>query len=103
MAMGKNFWYSWQYNHKQYSDTCKMKCMKILIVILCTYGFYQPLISQETKTRKIDELLTIYNRLNRFNGSVLVAQKGEILLVKGYGLKNVQDSTLNEANTIFQI
>ncbi|MBC7828562.1 MAG: serine hydrolase [Chitinophagaceae bacterium] len=57
----------------------------------------------QTVQQKLEEFLTIYNRDNLFNGSVLVAQKENILLQKGYGWKNIHDSSLNDANTIFQI
>src|SRR5215831_6926001 len=54
-------------------------------------------------TQKIDELLTAYARLYKFNGSALVAQNGKILLQKGYGWKNQKDSTKNDENTLYQI
>ena len=34
---------------------------------------------------------------------MLVAQKGKILLEKGYGYKNAAAKTLNDSNTVFQI
>ena len=37
------------------------------------------------ESQKIDELLTKYHNLNRLNGVVLVAKKGEKFLSKGYG------------------
>jgi CubicO group peptidase (beta-lactamase class C family) len=54
-------------------------------------------------TEKIDNVINVYTSFNKFNGSVLVACKGKILLQKGYGLKNVQDRSANDPNTIFQI
>lgn len=52
---------------------------------------------------KLDELLVAYARQNQFNGAALVAQKGKILLEKGYGWKNIQDSAKNDEQTIFQV
>ncbi len=59
--------------------------------------------AQDSTTQKLDELITAYANLGRFNGSVLIAQHGHILLQKGYGLKNADDKTMNDANTKFQI
>lgn len=52
-------------------------------------------------TRKLNELMDAYCKVNKFNGSVLVAQKGKVLLRKGYGLQTT--NTPNDADGIFQI
>lgn len=52
---------------------------------------------------KLDTLIAAYHKQGAFNGSVLVAQKGAILLEKGVGYKNRTAGTLNDANSIFQI
>jgi len=54
-------------------------------------------------SRTLDELLRAYERQGKFNGSALVAYKGRILLEKGYGWKNVADSSKNDEKTIYQI
>ena len=77
--------------------------MKKIIAITITLGLTQSLFSQDTTSQKIDELVGAYAKLGKFNGSVLVAQHGKILLEKGYGFKNVHDSTFNDFNTIYQI
>ena len=77
--------------------------MKILFAIIFTTQFAQALFSQDSTRYKIDELLKAYQQLGKFNGSVLVAEQGKILLEKGYGFKNFSDSSLNDPNTIFQI
>ncbi len=77
--------------------------MKILFAIILTTQFAQALFSQDRARYKIDELLKAYQQLGKFNGSVLVARKGKILLEKGYGFKNFRDSSLNDPGTIFQI
>jgi CubicO group peptidase (beta-lactamase class C family) len=68
--------------------------MKQLILILLTLGLTRASFAQPSTTAKIDALLSAYAKVNLFNGSVLVAQKGKILLQNGYGTK---------ANGIFQI
>jgi CubicO group peptidase (beta-lactamase class C family) len=77
--------------------------MKILLAILLTSGITQSVLSQETTSQKLNELLQAYHNLGKLNGSVLIAQHGKIMLEKGYGFKNFKDSTLNNPNTIYQI
>ncbi len=60
-------------------------------------------VNAQTKTAKIDSLVSAYNRLHKFNGAVLVSLKDSILLNKGYGYRNATSKTLNDANSIFQI
>ena len=43
----------------------------------------------QTSTKVLDSMANLYSQLKDFNGSVLVAQKGQILLEKGYGYKDV--------------
>jgi len=52
---------------------------------------------------KIDDMMQAYVSLYQFNGTVLVYEKGKIILHKGYGLKNATDSEANDRNTIFQL
>ena len=74
---------------------------KFLLILItcafagCDYGQVSP--------ASLDSLVTAYVRQNSFNGSVLVAQKGKILLDKGYGFENKKENKLNTANTIYQI
>src|ERR1044071_7674119 len=51
---------------------------------------------------KIDELLTRYAGYG-FSGTALIAIKGEIVLHKAYGLANIESSTANTLDTIFDI
>jgi CubicO group peptidase (beta-lactamase class C family) len=76
--------------------------MKKVFLLICAgycsfYGFTQ------TKPEEINEVLKAYTKQNSFNGTVLVARQGIVLLDKGYGYKNIQAKTLNDSNTIYQI
>lgn len=77
--------------------------MKKVVLILLTCGLTQALFCQKTTGQKLDELMNAYCRVNKFNGSVLVSQRGNVLLQKGYGLKNATVKTKNDAASIFQI
>jgi CubicO group peptidase (beta-lactamase class C family) len=57
----------------------------------------------QTDADRINELVTAYTRLYKFNGTVLVINKGQVVFSKGYGFKSVKDSTWNDVNTIYQL
>lgn len=77
--------------------------MKKSLMILLTFGLTQAIFCQKPISKKLDDLMNAYCKINKFNGTVLVSKKGEILLAKGYGIKNAQRQTRNDANSIFQI
>ncbi|HLY70511.1 MAG TPA: serine hydrolase [Puia sp.] len=57
----------------------------------------------QTPAQEINELLKQYSKQRSFNGVVLVAQKGRVLLEQGYGYKNATAKLFNDSATIFQI
>jgi CubicO group peptidase (beta-lactamase class C family) len=70
----------------------------LLILLVCA------LISRsQDLTARLDTLLQAYTSLYKFNGTVLVAKNGTILLDKGYGYRNVAAGILHDKNSIFQI
>src|SRR5215831_14691040 len=77
--------------------------MKKILLLLHVCTVFKYVTAQDSTTAKLDELVTTYANMNGFNGSVLVAQHGNILLQKGYGFRNAADKSLNDSNTIFQI
>ena len=76
----------------------KIKPMKSFVKIMVIgalnlFAVSSSLSSQErigNESRKIDELLTKYHDLNRLNGVVMVAKKGEKILSKGYGSASLE-------------
>ncbi|WP_276090405.1 serine hydrolase domain-containing protein [Pedobacter sp. JY14-1] len=52
---------------------------------------------------KLDSIVQTYTGLGEFNGTVLVAQRGKILLNKGYGLADQDKASPNKPETIFGI
>jgi CubicO group peptidase (beta-lactamase class C family) len=51
----------------------------------------------------MDTLLAAYGKENKFNGAVLVAQKGTVIYQKGFGYKDATQKVPLDMNTIFQI
>lgn len=76
--------------------------MRKLILIISVCVACSPAFTQSVST-KVDELLSAYSKANKFNGTALIAQKGKVLLEKGYGLKDVSQTSPNEVNTIYQL
>jgi len=76
-----------------------MKKFAILITVLCI-----GLIScSQNVTGDLDTIMSSYAKLYKFNGSVLIAKNGKILLDKGYGFRNAADKVLNDENTVYQL
>jgi len=71
-------------------------------MLLLTFGLAQAMFCQETISQKLDELMNAYCKVNKFNGTVLVARKGKILLEKGYGISDARTNRVNDINSIFQ-
>jgi CubicO group peptidase (beta-lactamase class C family) len=58
---------------------------------------------QDNPQKKLEELFTFYQKQNLFNGSVLIAKKGQVLLDSGFGLQNVNLNERNNPKGIFSI
>ena len=74
------------------------KTAVFLIIFLVRLG-----VSGQVTSARLDSLLKVENTQHGFNGTVLVAQNGKIILDKGYGFQNKKENLLNTANTIYQI
>ncbi len=58
---------------------------------------------QQHTAAKLDELMTAYNKVNKFNGTVLISRGGKILLEKGYGYQSFENKKMNRVNSQFRI
>jgi len=76
--------------------------VKQIYVFLSLLLVASPLAAQ-TDSEKLDTLMAAYARQNAFNGSVLVARDGEVLLEKGYGTRDRATGDANDAQTVYQI
>jgi CubicO group peptidase (beta-lactamase class C family) len=59
--------------------------------------------STSVLSKKLDEYIKSAVSVYKFNGAVLIARKGEVILQKGYGYKNFALKSLNDTNSVFQI
>lgn len=75
--------------------------MKTLILLLLLSPVTA--LAQDTTTKKLDEVMSAYYKAGHFNGSVLVAVHGNIVLQNGYGIKNAEEKVFNDKNTIYQV
>lgn len=75
----------------------------VLFIIFLTAKFFVANAQVDSVPQKLDEYLLAANKVNRFNGNALIAQKGKMLLQKSYDYKNFATHVLNDSNTIFQI
>src|SRR5687767_11723839 len=73
-----------------------------LITFLLLATFFSCTTRAQPSTRLLDSMANLYAQLKDFNGSVLVAQKGNVLLEKGYGYKDVTQKTKVDANSLYQ-
>ncbi len=74
-----------------------------LLAVVVPAGCQQSGASGTTKAQKIDALLDSYNRYHQFNGSVLVAEHGKVILRKGYGMADLEWSIPNSPETKFRL
>src|SRR5688572_2321083 len=53
----------------------------------------------QAKVDKIDKLISTYAEYGKFNGSVLVAEKGKVIYKKGFGLADMEWNIPNQSDT----
>jgi CubicO group peptidase (beta-lactamase class C family) len=58
---------------------------------------------EQVQARKLELLLEYAHKKQKFNGSVLIASKGEVLIQKSYGIANFQTNVPITSKTIFPI
>lgn len=69
-----------------------------LLLLTCTNVF-----AQQTFQTQLDSVFTVMYNQKQFNGSVLVAEKGKILLAKGYGFRDTLSRYQTNKNTIYEL
>ncbi len=57
----------------------------------------------QTKVDKLDKLISAYAEYGKFNGSVLVAEKGKVIYKKGFGLADMEWNIPNQPDTKYRL
>jgi CubicO group peptidase (beta-lactamase class C family) len=57
----------------------------------------------QDKAVKIDQLISLHQKYDQFNGSVLVADNGKVIFKKGFGLANMEWNIPNATDTKFRL
>jgi CubicO group peptidase (beta-lactamase class C family) len=70
---------------------------------LCIYHRCFSMIPPVDIVTQLDNYITSWVKQDKFSGSVLVAQKGKILLCKGYGMANYEHMAPNTPHTKFDL
>lgn len=75
--------------------------MRNLFLFLCFFLIFNFGFSQ--KNEKLDSLFTVLYEDGRFNGNVLIAEKGEIIFQKSYGFANFNSKEKLNDSTVFDL
>lgn len=57
----------------------------------------------QTKSEKLDSIFTLLNNNDRFNGSILIAEKGIPIFEKSYGFSDMEQNELLTNNSIYKL
>lgn len=60
-------------------------------------------VKAQSKAEKLDSIFTLLNKSNRFNGSILIAEKGVPIFKKSYGFSNVEQQELLTNNSVYKL
>src|SRR4051812_33754366 len=61
----------------------------VFLIVFITTGVFNVSCGQ-AKVDKLDKLISAYTEYGKFNGSVLVAEKGKVIYKKGFGLADME-------------
>ncbi len=79
-------------------------CIKKVFLSFVTFIILlSPISISQSKSEKIDNLINRYLEYRLFNGSALVAENGEVIFKKGYGLANMEWNIPNSYDTKFRL
>jgi CubicO group peptidase (beta-lactamase class C family) len=77
-----------------------MKKITVLSIVIIIFGYHS---NAQSIEKQIDTLIAKAITINRFNGTVLVSQKGRIIYEKAFGYQDFAKQIPNTTNTIYQI
>jgi CubicO group peptidase (beta-lactamase class C family) len=59
--------------------------------------------TEEEIKSEVEEYIGSHIKVNQFSGSILVAQNGQVIVKKGYGMANYEHAIPNDPQTKFRI
>ena len=74
---------------------------KLLLLTTCVLLIWANKTIAQDKQRELDSIITHWQSLAKFNGTVLVAQHGKTILHKGYGILAVDNGNRLDEKTLF--
>ena len=77
--------------------------MKKIFFILLVITFTQSGFAQKSQNERFDSLFTALHQKKAFNGNVLIAERGNILFEKSYGLANEDSKQKLNTQTVFEL
>ena len=69
----------------------------VFSIVFIVTGIFN--VSAQAKVDKLDKLISAYAKYGKFNGSVLVAEKGKVIYKKGFGLADMEWNIPNQPDT----
>ncbi len=88
--------------HACFVPETKTKKMKKLLTMALAAASLTTATAQPSKA-KLDSLMDFYDKEYHFNGVAFISWKGEILLNKGFGYRDVENQVRNDEQTVFMI
>jgi CubicO group peptidase (beta-lactamase class C family) len=76
--------------------------MKKTVLLLLALGLVSGSFAQNLAA-ELDSVMQAYQKVQHFNGTVLVAKNGQLLLEKGYGYENFATGIPNDTQTVYMI
>ena len=85
----------------------QIRKMTLLVIFVSLFLIGMPALigadTEEEIKNKVDEYIGGHIKVNQFSGSILVAQKGQVIVKKGYGMANYEHAIPNDPRTKFRI
>ena len=78
-----------------------MKLIKIILPFIIIFSANA--VTAQTKAEKLDSIFSALYAKGKFNGNVLVAEKGNVLFQKSYGNANEETGEKLDANSMFEL
>ena len=83
--------------------TLRITILKTFFITIFSFVLLQTSIIAQDKADKLEKLMNKYYEYGQFNGSVLVAENGNVILNKGYGYANMEWDVPNTTDTKFRL